>query len=86
MAETTKVLIEPLNGQNYATWKVQCKMALIKDGLWNIVTGTEGEPEGENDGRKYLLRKDCVWNAKHVRSNRYFVDNQKFVLTIRNLC
>ena len=60
MAETTKVLIEPLNGQNYATWKVQCKMALIKDGLWNIIdiTGTEGEPEGENDRRKYLLRKD----------------------------
>ena len=49
IAETRKVLIEPLNGQNYATWKVQCKMALIKDGLWNIVTGTEGEPEGEND-------------------------------------
>ena len=49
MAETTKVLIEPLNGQNYATLKVQCKMALIKDGLWNIVTLTEGEPEGEND-------------------------------------
>ena len=58
MAETTKVLIELLNGQNYATWKVQCKMALIKDGLWNIVTGAEGEPEGENDRRKYLLRED----------------------------
>ena len=54
MAETTKVLIEPLNGQNYATWKFQCKMVLIKDRLWNIVTGTEGE----NDRRKYLLRKD----------------------------
>ena len=29
-------------------------MAPIKDGLLNIVTGTEGE----NDRRKYLLRKD----------------------------
>ena len=56
MAETTKVLIKPLNGHNYATWKVQCKMALIKDGLWKIVTGTEGEPEA--DRAKYLLRKD----------------------------
>ena len=55
MAETTKVLIKPLNGTNYATWKVQCKMALIKDGLWNIVTGTEGEPE--NERAKYMLRK-----------------------------
>ena len=58
MAETTKVLIYPLNGHNFATWKVQCKMALIKDGLWNIVTGTEAEPEGENDRPKYWLRKD----------------------------
>ena len=33
-------------------------MALIKDGLWNIVTGTEGEPESENDRPKYWLRKD----------------------------
>ena len=33
-------------------------MVLIKDRLWNIVTGTEGEPEGENDRRKYLLKKD----------------------------
>ena len=58
MAETTKVLIKPLNGHNYATWKVQCKMALTKDGLWKIVTGTEGEPEAEADRAKYLLRKD----------------------------
>ena len=57
-AETTKVLIKPLNGNNYATWKVQCKMALIKDGLWNIVTGAEGEPDAENGRAKYLLRKD----------------------------
>ena len=57
MAEMTKVLIKPLKGRNYATWKVQCKMTLIKDGLWNIVTGTKGEPEGENDWAKYLLRK-----------------------------
>ena len=58
MAETTKVLIHPLNGHNFATWKVQCKMALIEDRLWNIVTGTEAEPEGENDRPKYWLRKD----------------------------
>ena len=31
-------------------------MALIKDGLWKIVTGTKGEPEA--DRAKYLLRKD----------------------------
>jgi hypothetical protein len=38
MAESkAAATIIPLNGTNYPTWKVQCKMALIKDDLWNIV-------------------------------------------------
>ena len=56
--ETTKMLIKPLNGPKYATWKVQCKMALMKEGLWNIVTGTEGAPEDQRERPKYLLRRD----------------------------
>ena len=32
---------------NYATWKVQCRMALVKEGLWSIVSGTETEPVGQ---------------------------------------
>lgn len=31
-------------GSNYATWKVQARMTLLKDGLWQIVDGTETEP------------------------------------------
>ena len=53
--ETKKILIKPLNGSNYATWKVQCKMALIKEGLWNIVTGNENAPENQGGQAKYLL-------------------------------
>ena len=34
-------VIVPLNGLNYATWRVQCQMALISDGLWGIVNETE---------------------------------------------
>ncbi len=30
-----------LNGKNYPTWKLQCRMALVKNSLWDIVTGTE---------------------------------------------
>lgn len=26
---------------NYATWRVQCQMALIRDGLWEIVSEAE---------------------------------------------
>ncbi len=33
--------VTPLAGrlgtQNYATWAVQCRMALLKDGLWRVV-------------------------------------------------
>ena len=35
------VAIIPLNSQNYGTWKVQAKLALLRDGLWGIVQGTE---------------------------------------------
>ena len=54
--EATKILIKPLNGANYATWKVQCRMALIREGLWNIVNETEDAPE--ENVEKYRLRKD----------------------------
>ena len=42
----TSVSSVPLNGANYPTWKVQCRMALAcaRDGLWGIVSGTETEP------------------------------------------
>lgn len=56
--ESTKVLIKPLNGTNYATWKVQCRMALIKDGLWGIVDGRENAPTEEREIPKFNLRRD----------------------------
>ena len=56
--ETTKMLIKPLNGSNYATWKVQCKMALIKEGLCNTVTGNENAPKNQGEQAKYLLQRD----------------------------
>ena len=58
MAEV-KTAVVPLTGANYPTWKVQCKMSLIKDGLWGIVDGSETAP-AENDGAysKFITRKD----------------------------
>ena len=44
MAESKSVTVVPLNGSNYGTWKVQCRMALVKNGLWSIVSGTETAP------------------------------------------
>ena len=62
MAESkTTVSLVPLNGSNYPTWKVQCRMALVRDGLWEIVEGTETAPpaEGTADRRsKFIARRD----------------------------
>ena len=58
MAESKTTAIVPLNGANYPTWKVQCRMALVRDGLWGIVSGTETVP-AEGDGRtKFFARRD----------------------------
>ena len=49
----------PLNGKNYPTRKVQCRMSLMKKALWNIVDGTEAAPGSENDRyTKFLARKN----------------------------
>ena len=55
---TTKILIKLLNGPNCTTWKVLCKMALIKEGLWNVVIGDKNAPENQGEQAKYLLRRD----------------------------
>ena len=57
----SSVAVVPLNGSNYATWKIQCRMALIKDGLWSIVNGTEeapGEDAAAERHTKFAARKD----------------------------
>ena len=57
----SSVAVVPLNGSNYATWKIQCRMALIKDGLWSIVNGTEeapGEDAAAERRTKFAARKD----------------------------
>ena len=60
MAESKSEVFVPLSGSNYPTWKVQCRMALVKDGLWSIVNGTETIPdEGHMDRHvKFETRRD----------------------------
>lgn len=60
--ETKLINHVPLNGTNYAIWKKQCKMTLIRERvLWNIVNETEVVPEPKTDTNlytKYLSWKD----------------------------
>jgi len=62
MAEGGKsVSIVPLNGTNYPSWKVQCRMALIREGLWGIVAGTEERPDVTTNAdkhAKFVARRD----------------------------
>ena len=60
MADSKLVAIVPLKGTNYPTWKIQCKMALMKDGLWRIVSGDETAPTGgsESERAKFASRRD----------------------------
>lgn len=52
--------IIPLNGKNYPTWKVQCRMALMRDGVWGIVAKTEVSPGSDKaeDLAKFVARRD----------------------------
>ena len=61
MAEAKAVSIVPLKGTNYMTWKVQCRMALVREGLWGIVAGTEECPDATTHPEKhakYISRRD----------------------------
>ena len=57
--ESKTITVVPLNGANYPKWKVQCRMALMKDGLRNIVNVTETMPAGDGERRaKFLAQRD----------------------------
>ena len=60
MATDQKIVaLIPLKGKNYPTWKVQCRMALMRDGLWDIVNNKEKIPaEDDKEIQKFLSRRD----------------------------
>ena len=59
MAEVKNISIVPLTVKNYPTWKVQCRLALMKEGLWSIVNETETAPATEGEARrKFMHRRD----------------------------
>ena len=55
------VSMVPLKQRNYATWKLQCQMMLMKENLWGIISQTENPP-GDSVSVdvivKYRARKD----------------------------
>lgn len=51
-------MIVSLNTKNYATWRIQCQMALMKEGLWGLINGSEAEPDTRELRVPYSARKD----------------------------
>ena len=72
MAESKTVTLVPLNGSNYG--KVQCRMALVKDGLWSIVSGSETAPASTEAEKyaKFVSRRDKALAINIVLSNVSF--------------
>ena len=62
MVEVKTVAIVPLNGTSYPTWKIQCCMALMKDGLWTFVDGSKAPPDDSAslEYGKFIARRDRV--------------------------
>ncbi len=58
MADSKTMYVVPLKGSNYPTWKVEIRMALMKDGLWRIVTGEETAPGNEAERVEFDTRRD----------------------------
>ena len=60
MAELKTVTTVPLNSTNYSTLKIQCRMALKKDGLWTIVDGSESPSEDSESQEcaRFVARRD----------------------------
>ena len=60
MAESKSVTVIPLTGSNYPTWKIQCRMVLLKEELWLIVSGNETAPPETKAERhvKFVARRD----------------------------
>lgn len=59
MADIKSVLVL-LDGSNYATWKIQSEMALIKEDVLSVVEGTEPVPDQADTTqyKKYTLKNN----------------------------
>ena len=78
MAEIKTALV-PLTGKNYPTWKVQCKMVLMKDSLWGIVSGSDETLAGgvTADTRKKFDRALAIIMLAVDPSLLYILGNPK---------
>ena len=75
-SELRTLAIVLLNGKNYPTWEVLCRMALMRDGIWDIVSGNENVRAKEEAGN---IRSSWL-ESKRSRSGYYGVVNCSIIV------
>nr|XP_012134903.1 PREDICTED: uncharacterized protein LOC105661794 [Megachile rotundata] len=65
MNSTTR--IEPLNKDNYDTWKMQIEAILIKNDLWQYVSGDIKKPEETEQNRTKI--EEWIRNDKKAKAD-----------------
>ena len=58
----------PLKENNYATWRVQCRMALIREGLWTIVNKEEEIPEVDEERFRESMEARRKFKTRYDRA------------------
>ena len=77
MSDVSKSIykIEPLNGNNFQSWKYNMKLILMERGLWGFIQGTESSPAAG-------AAADIV-NAYKLKSDKAY---SLIALSIENHC
>ena len=63
-----KVVIDPLNGSNYQSWKFNVKLILMDRGLWGIVSGVETAPKASDEDKKEKEIKEFLLRSQKAYS------------------
>lgn len=54
------IAFEEFSGSNFVTWQTRVELLLTRDGVWNIVKGTDEKPEGSDTSPKVK-----AWNDRN---------------------
>ena len=74
-SNNTSHKIDPLNGDNYATWRCRLEWILDDQDLWDITIGIEAEPTSMDPNNITAAERQAIanWKEKTRRREKRFV-------------
>ena len=81
MAESrtvSTVSLTPLNGTNYPSWKVQCRMVLLREGLWGIGINCKVRQERTRSSRMRLNHWTTPTNCTPAKRTRFYLQREPY--------